>query len=693
MHKFGELICKHRIIILIIALILIIPSIIGMKATKINYDILVYLPDDVETIKGENILSNDFNMGGYSVVLLENMETKEIQKLEEKIKEIDNVEKAVSITDVVGTGIPIEMIPDEIKDKVYKDNSTMMFVTFKDKISSDSTLKAVETLRKTVDERCKVSGMSSIILDTRSLSDSEILIYVIIAVLLCLIILQIALDSYIAPVILLLNIGIAILYNMGTNIFLGEISYITKAISAVLQLGVTMDFAIFLYHSYMQEKEKTSDINKAMATAIGKTLTSVVGSSLTTIAGFLALCSMNLTLGKDIGIVMAKGVLFGVVSVVTVLPAMILTLNGLIEKTKHKEILPKFKHIKNFIMKHYVIIAIAFIIILPIAFFGYKNTKVYYNLDKSLPKTLSSVTANTELKEKFGMVSTELLLVNKDLPDYKLNEMLDKIEKLDGMEWTLSFSKISKLGIPKDALPDDILNIFKSDKYEMVILNSKYEMATDELNTQVEEVNKIIKEYDDSAILAGEGPLMKDLVEISDHDFNSVNTVSIAIIFIIMIIVLKSASLPVILISVIEFAIFINMGIPYYTNTILPFVASIVIGTIQLGATIDYAILITNKYIRERKEGKNKKEAIGEALETSISSIVISGLCFFGATFGVGFFSKIEMIGSLCALMSRGAIVSMVCVILVLPSFLMIFDKLICKTTIGMTKLYGKEVK
>lgn len=693
MHKFGELICKHRKIILIIALVLIIPSIIGMKATRINYDILVYLPDDVETIKGENILSKDFNMGGYSVVLLENMETKEIQKLEEKIKEIDNVEKAVSIADVVGTGIPIEMIPDEIKDKVYKDNSTIMFVTFKDKISSDSTLKAVETLRKTVDERCKVSGMSSIILDTRSLSDSEILIYVIIAVLLCLIILQIALDSYVAPVILLLNIGIAILYNMGTNIFLGEISYITKAISAVLQLGVTMDFAIFLYHSYMQEKEKTSDINKAMATAIGKTLTSVVGSSLTTIAGFLALCSMNLTLGKDIGIVMAKGVLFGVVSVVTVLPAMILTLNGLIEKTKHKEILPKFKHIKNFIMKHYVIIAIVFIIILPIAFFGYKNTKVYYNLDKSLPKTLSSVTANTELKEKFGMVSTELLLVNKDLPDYKLNEMLDKIEKLDGMEWTLSFSKISEVGIPKDALPDDVLNIFKSDKYQMVILNSKYEMATDELNTQVEEVNKIIKEYDDSAILAGEGPLMKDLVEISDHDFNSVNTVSIAIIFIIMIIVLKSVSLPVILISVIEFAIFINMGIPYYTNTILPFVASIVIGTIQLGATIDYAILITNKYIRERKEGKDKKEAIGEALGTSISSIVVSGLCFFGATFGVGFFSKIEMIGSLCTLMSRGAIVSMVCVIMVLPSFLMIFDKLICKTTIGMTKLYGKEVK
>ncbi len=693
MRKIGEFICKHSKLILIIALLLLIPSIIGMKATRINYDILVYLPEDVETIKGENILSDDFNMGGFSIVLLENMETKEIQKLEEKIREIDNVEKAVSIADVVGTGVPIEMIPDDIKEKVYKDNQTIMLVTFKDKISADTTMEAVKNLRKTVDERCKVSGMTATILDTRSLSDSEVIVYVVIAVILCLIILQIALDSYIAPVILLLNIGIAILYNMGTNIFLGEISYITKAISAVLQLGVTMDFAIFLYHSYMQEKEKTKDIREAMATAIGKTFSSVLGSSLTTIAGFLALCSMNLTLGKDIGIVMAKGVLFGVLTVVTVLPAMILELNGIIEKTKHKEIMPKFKAVKNFIMKHYVIIAIAFLIILPIAFFGYQNTKVYYNLDKSLPRALPSVTANTELKEKFGMVSTELLLLNKDLPDYKVNELLNEIENLDGMEWTLSFSKISDLGIPKQVLPDDLSKTFESDKYQMAIINSKYEMATDELNAQVEKVNEIIKKYDDTAILAGEGPLMTDLVQISDHDFNSVNTVSIAIIFIIMIIVLKSISLPVILISVIEFAIFINMGIPYYTNTILPFVASIVIGTIQLGATIDYAILITNKYIRSRKEGKDKKEAIGEALGTSIQSIVISGLCFFGATFGVGVYSKIEMIGSLCNLMSRGAIISMICVIMVLPSFLMIFDKLICKTTIGMTKIYRKEVK
>lgn len=687
MHKIAEKICKHRKLILIIALLLLIPSIIGMKATRINYDILVYLPEDIETIKGEDILSEDFDMGGFSVVLLEDMSTKDIVKLEEKIRKIDNVEKVVSIADVLGSNIPVEMLPDDIKDKVYKDNETLMLVTFKEQISSDATMNSVEELRKITDEHCKISGMTATVLDTRNLSDSEVVIYVIIAVILCLIVLELALDSYVAPVLLLLNIGIAILYNMGTNIFMGQISYITKAISAVLQLGVTMDFAIFLYHSYMQEKETIKDNNEAMANAISKTFVSVLGSSLTTIAGFLALCSMNLTLGKDIGIVMAKGVLLGVISVVTILPAMILELNNLIEKTKHKEILPKFTKVKNFVMKHYKAIGVAFLIILPVAFYGYQNTKIYYNLDKSLPTTLDSVVANTELKDKFNMTSMELLLVNKDMPDYEVNKMVEEIEKVEGIEWTLDYSKIGSMGVPKEALPEDIVSIFQSDKYQMILINSKYEMATDELNAQVETINQIIKKYDENAILAGEGPLMKDLVEISNHDFNSVNTVSIAIIFVIMIVVLKSISLPVILIAVIEFAIFINMGIPYYINTVLPFIASIVIGTIQLGATIDYAILITTKYITARKEGKDKKEAIDGALGTSIGSIIVSGLCFFGATFGVGAYSKIEMIGSLCTLMSRGAIVSMVCVIAVLPSFLMIFDKLICKTTIGMRKI------
>lgn len=687
MKKFGEIICKYRKLILIAAILLLIPSIIGINATRINYDILVYLPNDIETIKGEEILSNEFNMGAFSIIILDNMPTKDIVKLEDKIKEIDNVEMCISGADILGTSVPTEMLPEEIQNALYKDGSTVMLTTFKDGISDDTTLGTIEKIRSITDQRCKISGMSAIVLDTRDLSDSEIAIYVIIAVILCLIVLEIALDSYVAPFLLLLNIGIAILYNMGSNVLLGQVSYITKAISAVLQLGVTMDFAIFLYHSYMFEKQNEPDIEKAMGTAISKTLVSVVGSSLTTIAGFLALCSMNLTLGKDIGLVMAKGVLLGVICVITVLPALILQFNKIIEKTKHKNILPTFKKLKEFSMKHYKLIVILFLIILPIAYNGYKKTDIYYNLDKSLPDYLSSVTANTELKEKFNMVSTELILIDKEMSDNKLNEMLDKIEKLDGIEWTASLSKITDLGIPKEMIPSDILNKVENDKYQLVIVNSKYEMATDELNEQIDKTNTIIKEYDSEAILAGEGPLMKDLVEISNHDFNSVNTASIGVIFILMIFVLKSISLPVILIVTIEFAIFVNMGIPYYTNTVLPFIASIVIGTIQLGATIDYAILITTKYISNRKEEMSKKEAIDDALGTSISSIAVSGLCFFGATFGVGVYSKIELIGSLCSLMARGAIISMFTVVLVLPAFLLIFDKIICKTTIGMKKI------
>lgn len=687
MLKFGEKICKHKKLILLIALLLLIPSIIGMKATRINYDILVYLPDDIETIQGENILSEEFDMGSYSVIIVENMNTKDIQKLEDKIKKLDNVENVIGTADILGSNIPVEMLPEEITSKLYNDGDTVILATFKEGISSDETIKTIEELREMTDKQCKISGMSATVVDTRDLSNSEIVVYVVIAVALCLIVLELALDSYIAPIFLLLNIGIAILYNMGSNIFLGEISYITKAISAVLQLGVTMDFAIFLYHSYKAEKERFNNNDEAMAHAISKTLVSVVGSSLTTIAGFLALCSMNLTLGKDIGIVMAKGVFLGVICVVTVLPSMLLMFDNWIEKTRHKEILPKFERLKNFNIKHYKAIIVAFIIILPFAIYGYNNTKVYYNLDKSLPETLQSVEANTSLKEEFNMVSTEMALISKDVPNYKVNEMLEKIEDLDGIEWTISYSKLAGTEFPEEILSDDIKSIFENDKYQLIIINSDYELATDELNEQVDKVNEIIKQYDENALLAGEGPLMKDLVQIADHDFNSVNGVSIGIIFIIMMFVLKSVSLPVILMTVIEFAIFINMGCATYTNTTLPFVASIVIGTIQLGATIDYAILITTKYINLRKEGKTKKEAIDEALGTSISSIVVSGLCFFGATFGVGAYSKIEMIGSLCTLMSRGAIVSMISVIMVLPAFLMLFDKVICKTTIGMRKI------
>lgn len=688
MHKLAQMIVKNKKVIILLSIILLIPSIIGMKATRVNYDILVYLPDTIKTVQGENTLTEDFQMGAYSIVVLDNMPAKDILKLEDKIKkEVSNVELCASIADVIGEEIPIEMIPDDLKDKVYKDGSTMMIVTFKDAISSDETLQSIEKMRQITDERCKISGMSATLLDTQKLVDSEIMIYVVIAVILCLIVLEFALDSYIAPVLLLANIGFAILYNMGTNIVLGEISYITKAISAVLQLGVTMDFAIFLYHSYIAEKEHTANKDEAMANAISKTMVSVFGSSLTTIAGFLALCSMNLTLGKDIGIVMAKGVLFGLLCVITILPSLILIFDKQIEKTKHKVIMPKFKRVTNFVTKHYVALIIVFIIILPFAYNGYKNTKVYYKLDASLPESLASVSANTEVKQKFNIVSPEMILIDSSLSNEEVNKMLDEVKQVDGIEWTLSLSELEKAGIPEEMVPQEILSKVKNDKYQIIVINSKYEMATNEINNQIKQVNEIITKYDKNAILAGEGPLMNDLVEVSNHDFNSVNIASLGVIFVLMIFVLKSISLPVILMLVIEFAIFINMGIPYYTNVTIPFIASIVIGTIQLGATIDYAILITTKYVGARKEGKDKHQAVKYAVGTSVGSIFVSGLCFFGATFGVGVYSNIEMIGSLCTLMGRGAIVSTITVVLMLPAFLMVFDKIICKTTKGMLKI------
>ena len=688
MQKFGEFVVKYRKIILIIAVALLIPSFLGMKATRVNYDILTYLPGDIKTIQGENILTQDFNMGAYSVVILKNMPSKNILKLEEDIKnKIENVELCASVADVTGETFPIEMLPDDVTDRIYKNNETLLLVTFKDAISSDETMESIQKLRDITKENAMISGMSATLLDTRQLLESEMTIYVIIAVILCLAILTIALDSFVAPILLLINIGIAVLFNMGSNIMFGQISYITKAISAVLQLGVTMDFAIFLYHTFVAEKQVEEDVNKAMASAISKTLVSVLGSSLTTIAGFIALCGMSLTLGSDIGLVMAKGVVFGLICVVTVLPALLLMFNKYVEKTKHKELMPKFTKLSNFIIKHHIAFIILFVILLPIAFFGYKNTQVYYKLDSSLPDSLKSVSANKEVINEFKIVSPELLLVDSKLSNEQVNNMLDEIDKLDGIDWTLSLSKLEKTGIPEEIVPEDVISKVKNDKYKIVLINSLYEMATPEIDNQIKEVNKIIEKYDSNAILAGEGPLMNDLVTVADHDFNSVNVISIVVIFILMFFVLKSIALPIILIGVIELAIFINMGLPYYTNTIIPFISSIVIGTIQLGATIDYAILITTKYVGKRKEGLSKNEAVHFALSTSIGSIVVSGLCFFAATFGVGMVSKLEMIASLCSLMARGAIVSMFIVVFMLPAFLTLFDKIICKTTIGMRKI------
>ena len=687
MLKFGQFVTKHKKIILIIAIILLIPSILGMKATRTNYNILAYLPSDLETVQGQDVLADDFHRGAYAILVVDNMPSKDILKLEDKIKIVSTVKDVASVADATGTSIPKEALPDEIKNKIYSGDETIIFVTFENAISDDQTMDAVSEIKKIAGTQCKVSGMTATLLDTKDLSDREVSIYVLIAVALCLLILQLALDSYFAPFLILINIGIAILYNMGTNIMFGEISYITKAISAVLQLGVTMDFAIFLYHSYLQEKETAKDNDEAMSIAIGKTMTSVLGSATTTIAGFLALCTMRLTLGKDIGLVMAKGVLFGLICVITVLPALILIFDKAIQKTRHKALLPKFEHLKNFNIKHYKAIAVIFLIMVPFAVWGYSHTQSYYNLDGDLPKDLPSVEANTDVKDKFHVVTAETLLIDKNMPEYKVEEMLEKIDKIDGIRWTLSYTDLLGTSVPVDSLPDSIKSIFIGSKYQMIIIDSDYELATDELTNQISEINKIIKEYDNDAILAGEGPLMNDLVEIADHDFNSVNYVSMAVIFIIMIINLKSFALPILLMIAIEFAIFINMGIPAYTGTKLPFVASIVIGTIQLGATIDYAILITTKYIGERKAGKDKFKAIDYALGTSINSVAVSALCFFGATFGVGIYSEIAMISSLCILMARGALISGAVVITVLPAFLLIFDKWICKTTKGLTKI------
>ena len=692
MNKITKIICKHKILIVIITLLLCIPALIGYKNTKINYDILVYLPKDIETLKGAKILAEDFKMGAFSMVVVDNMPAKDILDLEDKFKNIDSVEHVLSLTDITGTTIPINMLPSKIVKKFSNGNSQLMIVTFKNSTSDEKTLDAVSKMRKMTDEKVKIGGMSAMVLDTKELFNNEMLLYVIIAVILCIIVLELFLDSYLIPVLLMVNIGIAILFNMGSNILLGNISYITKAIAAVLQLGVTTDFSIFLYHKYESLKKEYKNKNDAMAIAIHDTFVSVFGSSLTTIAGFLALCTMNLTLGTDIGLVMAKGVLIGVICVLTLFPALLLIFDKQIEKTSHKVITPKFTRTKNFVMKHYKIIFICFIILLIPAFYFQSKTNVYYKLDESIPDDYGYSIATKTLKEDYNMVSQAIVLVDRNKKDYEINNMIEEIEKIDGVNKVISPTELSGLGITEKMVNQKIKDIYETDKYKMILITSKYDIATNELNNQVEHIEKVIKKYDENAILAGEGPLMKDLVVISDQDFRNVNFTSIAIIFIIMLIVLKSISLPVLLVTAIEFAIFINMGIPYLTNTTLPFIASVVIGTIQLGATIDYAILLTTKYLEERKT-KDKYKSVKEALDTSVSSIFVSAMCFFAATIGVGLVSKIDMIGSLCRLMSRGAIISMLVVVLIVPSILLIFDKVIIKTTKGFKKKEGFNMK
>ena len=680
MKKIKDFIINHSLMVVIISLILLIPAAIGYYKTKINYNILVYLPEDIDTIKGQDILTDDFGIGAFSFVMVDNMSNYDILKLEDKIKKIDSVNAVISLADITDTTIPISMLPDDVTDRLYKDGETVLVVTFATSTSDEKTMDAVTELRSTVKDASKVSGMTAMVLDTKELSEQEIVAYIIVAVVLCLIVLTLCTDSYLIPVLLLGNIGFAIIYNMGTNIIFGNISYITKAISAVLQLGVTTDFSIFLYHKYENAKLNYKDKKQAMSKAVTETFQSVIGSSLTTIAGFLALCAMNLTLGKDIGLVMAKGVFWGLVCVLTLFPALLLTFDNLIEKTKHKVVMPKFEKLQKFSIKHYRLLFIIFILLLIPAWYGNNNVEVYYKLDKSLPETLASSVANSDLKEKYNIVSPEIILLDKNIKSEEITSLADELKEVKGIDLVLAPTSLLDFGLPEDMLPDDIVKVISNDKYQLVIVNSTYEVASDELNNQIATVNKIVKKYDKKAIIAGEGPLMKDLTEISDRDFHNVNYLSIIIIFILMLLVLKSASLPVILVCAIEFAIFVNMGISYYTHDTLPFIASIVIGTIQLGATIDYAILMSTKYIEERNNN-DKMTAIKNTLSNTVPSIITSALCFFSATIGVFLYSKIDMIGAICKLLSRGSIISMLVVVLILPSLLIIFDKIIVHTT------------
>ena len=693
MIKFGKAVVKLRIPILIISFLLLIPSAIGYFNTRVNYDILSYLPEDIETMKGQDILLDEFGTGAFSFCVVEGMDAKDIKVMREEMEQVPHVKSVIWYDSLADISIPMQMLPDDVYEFFNNADtgSTLLAVLYDTSMSSDDTMEAIEQLRNVVQGRCFISGMSAIVTDTKNLSNQETPIYVLIAVILAVVVLSLTMDSAIVPMFFLLSIGMAIVYNLGSNVFMGEISYVTQALAAVLQLGVTMDYSIFLWHSYEEQQERyEGDKKRAMAHAISNTITSVVGSSITTVAGFIALCFMSFTLGMDLGVVMAKGVIFGVICCVTVLPSMILVFDRIIEKTRHKVIIPDLGVIAGWVTRHYPLFIILFLVILGPALYGYNHTNVYYDLAGTLPKSLDSVTANEKLDENFQMGATHMIIANSDLPSKDAKAMLNEIEQVDGVKMALGFDSIVGPGIPKAIIPDDIKETLVNDDYQMMIVSSEYAVASDEVNAQCDAIKSIIKKYDDTAMLIGEAPCTKDLIEITDEDFKTVSIVSIGAIFVIIAFVFKSISLPIILVSVIEFAIFINMGIPCYTNTTLPFIASIVIGTIQLGATVDYAILMTNKYKKARYQGADKKEAITGALQGSIQSIMVSALSFFAATFGVGLYSNIDMISSLCSLMARGAIISMFVVIFILPSMFMVFDHLICATSMGFRNKNSK---
>lgn len=693
MVKFGKQVAKHKTLVIIICVLLLIPSVFGYAKTRINYDILSYLPDNLETVKGQDILVDEFGMGAFSMVIVEDMENKDVAKLEEKIESIDHVKDVLWVDDVTDLSFPVEMFPEDIREAFFQGDATMMVALFDDTTSADDTMQAITDIRNTTGKQCFASGMSGVVTDIKNLSLEEMPVYVIIAALLCFIILGLTMESIVVPVLFLFSIGAAILYNLGSNVFLGEISYITQALTAVLQLGVTMDYSIFLLNSYEENKQRfPGDKNRAMAHAISNTFKSVIGSSVTTIAGFAALCCMSFTLGRDIGIVMSKGVVIGVLCCIIFLPALILQCDGIIEKTKHKSLIPDLTKISHWITKHHVIFVVIFLVLLFPAIYGNNNTKIYYNIDKSLPQTLDSAVANKKLNDEFNMNNVHMVLLKNGLDAKDKSALIKEIEDVEGVKWALGMDSIVGTAVPDSMIPDDVKSMLKSDNYELEFICSDYKTATPEVNAQIDTINNIVKSYSSDSMVIGEAPLTSDLEKVTDVDLRNVNILSIAAIFLIIMINFKSISLPVILVAVIEFAIFVNMGIPYYTGTELPFVASIVIGTIQLGATVDYAILMTNRYQKERSRGLDKWDAVRKAHSLSMKSILISGMTFFAATFGVSIYSKIDMINSICTLLARGAIISTLVVVCVLPALLLIFDKVIVKTSYQFFN-NGKKIK
>ncbi len=686
MEKFGKVIVKLRIPILVLSILLLIPSAIGYVNTRVNYDILYYLPDEIETMQGQDILMKDFNKGAYAMVVVQDMDTKAANKLIKKVENVEHVAQVISYTGIVGEDVPSEMVPSKFRKYFENDSTdtTLFAIFFDNTTSSDDTMNAITQIRKETEGQAFISGMSAVVTDTKNLSEKETPLYVLIAVVLVCIVLAIFMDSFLVPVFFMLSIGMAIVYNLGSNILLGEVSYITKALAAVLQLGVTLDYSIFLWHSYKEMKAQyPNDHKEAMAVAIGNTLTSVVGSSITTVAGFIALCFMSFTLGLDLGIVMAKGVIFGVIGCVTILPSLILTFDRALEKTMHRDVMPGFDKLAAFIVNHSWIFIIIFLVLLGPAIYGQSHTSVYYDLSDTLPEELACSQANKKLEENFDMNSIYMILADTNMSTDTANEMLDKLNDVDGVQFALGLDTALKSGIPQEFLPSKMVSELKGEDYQIMMIATDYKIASDDINNQINKVNDIVKSYDSKAMVVGEAPCTKDLITITDKDFKTVSAVSIVAIFVIILFVLKSISLPVILVAAIEFAIFVNMGIPYFTHTQIPFIASVVIGTIQLGATVDYAILMTTRYKKERSHGLAKKEAIQTALAASIPSIIVSALGFFAATFGVGCIASVDMIGSLCTLMARGAIISMFVVIFILPSLFVLCDKLIINTSFG----------